>query len=71
MYVENRGGAAGLTGTEYAAHVDHDGCTLLYGGMLTALVASASPAISQQASPPSEQANQTKALVDKAAALVD
>jgi len=35
------------------------------------LLAAASPAISQQAPPPSDQARQTEALVDKAAALVD
>ena len=35
------------------------------------LCAAASPAISQQAPPPSEQAKQTEALVIEAAALVD
>ena len=44
---------------------------LITGLMTTAFLAAASPAISQQAPPPSEQAKQTKALVDKAAELVD
>src|SRR5262245_18373305 len=39
--------------------------------ILTTLLAAASPAISQDAPPLSEQAKQTKALVDKAAALID
>ena len=34
-------------------------------GFMIALLAAASPAISQQAPPPSEQAKQTKALVNK------
>ncbi len=44
---------------------------LIIAFIVTALLAAASPAISQQAPPPSEQAKQTKALVDKAAALID
>jgi len=44
---------------------------LVIGFIMTALLAAASPANSQEAPPPSEQANQTKALVDKAAALID
>ena len=43
---------------------------LIIGFIITALLAAASPAISQQAPPPSEQAKQTEALVDKAAALI-
>src|SRR5262245_8529859 len=43
---------------------------LIIGVIITALLAAASPAISQQAPPPSEQAKQTEALVDKAAALI-
>jgi signal transduction histidine kinase len=39
--------------------------------MTTALLAAASPAISQKAPLLSEQAKQTQALVDKAAALID
>ncbi|MBR0827083.1 cache domain-containing protein [Bradyrhizobium manausense] len=41
------------------------------GFIIAALLAAASPAISQDAPPLSEQAKQTKALVDKAAVLVD
>ena len=44
---------------------------LVIGFIMTATLAAASPAISQEAPPPSEQAKQTKALVDKAAALID
>src|SRR5437868_9355492 len=33
VYVENRGGAGGLTGTESVALGDHDGYTLLYGAV--------------------------------------
>jgi cytochrome c len=44
---------------------------LLMGFALTASLAAASPASSQQAPPPSEKAKQTEALVNKAAALVD
>jgi cytochrome c len=41
------------------------------GFIIAILLAAALPAISQDAPPPSEQAKQTKALVDKAAALID
>src|SRR5215470_18834961 len=41
------------------------------GFVVATLLAAASPAISQDSPPPSEQAKQTKALVDKAAALID
>ena len=41
------------------------------GFIIATLLAAASPAISQDAPPLSEQAKQTKALVDKAAALID
>jgi len=44
---------------------------LIIGFALTTLFAAASPAFSQQAPPPSEEAKQTEALVDKAAALID
>lgn len=44
---------------------------LLIGIILSTSLAAASPAISQDAPPLSEQAKQTKALVDKAAALID
>lgn len=44
---------------------------LIFGFAFTALVAAVSPAISQQAPPPSAQAKQTEALVNKAAALID
>jgi cytochrome c len=44
---------------------------LIIGFMITAVLSATSPAISQQAPPPSEQAKETKALVDKAAALID
>ena len=44
---------------------------LIIGFALTTLLAAASPAFSQQAPPPSEEAKQTEALVDKAAALID
>ena len=43
----------------------------IIGFVLATLLAAASPAISQEAPPPSEQAKQTEALVDKAAALID
>ena len=35
VYVENRGGAGGLTATEYAAQGEHDGHTLLHGAIGT------------------------------------
>src|ERR1700754_4649619 len=41
------------------------------GFIIVTLLAAASPAISQDAPPLSEQAKQTKALVDKAAAMID
>jgi cytochrome c len=41
------------------------------GFIIATLLAAASPAISQDAPPLSEQAKQTKALVDKAAGLID
>jgi signal transduction histidine kinase len=44
---------------------------LVISFIMTAWLAATSPAVSQEAPPPSEQANQTKALVDKAAALID
>ena len=44
---------------------------LVIGLMIAALLAVDSPAISQEGPPPSEQATQTKALVDKAVALID
>jgi cytochrome c len=48
-----------------------DAKALIIGFALTTLFAAVSPAISQHAPPPSEQAKQTEALVDKAAALID
>jgi len=44
---------------------------LVVGFALATLLTTTLPAISQKAPPPSEQAKQTKALVDKAAALID
>ena len=44
---------------------------LVIGFALATLLAASSPAISQQAPPRSEQAKQTEALVDKAAALIN
>ena len=44
---------------------------LLMGFALTVSLAAASPASSQQTPPPSEKAQQTEALVNKAAALID
>jgi len=44
---------------------------LVIGFALITLLAAASPAISQQIPPPSAQAEQTEALVNKAAALID
>ncbi len=44
---------------------------IIVGFALTALLVATSPAISQQVPPPSAQAKQTKALVNKAAALID
>ena len=44
---------------------------LVIGFALATLLAATSPAISQQTPPPSEQAKQTEALVNKGAALID
>src|SRR5689334_2536159 len=44
---------------------------LILGFIITTLLLAASPAISQQAPPFSEQAKQTQALVDQAATLID
>jgi signal transduction histidine kinase len=44
---------------------------LILGFTITTLLPAASPAISQQAPPFSEQAKQTQALVDQAATLID
>jgi cytochrome c len=44
---------------------------LIPGFIITTLLLAASPAISQQAPPFSEQAKQTQALVDQAATLID
>src|SRR5262249_18841347 len=44
---------------------------LIFGFALITLLAVASPAISQQVPPPSAQAKQTEALVNKAAELID
>jgi cytochrome c len=44
---------------------------VVIGFIITTLLAVASPAMSQQSPPPSEQEKQTKAMVDKAAALID
>jgi signal transduction histidine kinase len=46
-------------------------CDEVIGSIITTMLAAASPAISQDAPPLSEQAKQTIALVDKAAALTD
>jgi len=35
VYIENRAGAGGLTGTEYAAQAEHDGHTILHAGIAT------------------------------------
>ena len=44
---------------------------LVIGFITTMSLVAASPAVSQQAPPPSEHAKRTEALVDKAAALID
>jgi hypothetical protein len=74
LFVTRRGDSPTLVGNilaNYDREIAMNTKALVIGFIISTLLAAASPAISQDAPPLSEQAKQTKALVEKAAALID